>query len=606
LSAYILEINMTKRWIPTTVLLFAAAFSLPAGPAGATSVRPPADLGQLARISRAVVLAQAIESRVEPGDTLPMTITRFQTLEQVAGKPTGFIFEVQEPGGSLGKVGAAVAGAPRFEDGHDYLLFLDPAPGGRWRSKILSYGLLEEAPGSGLLRPLKQAAHLEIATRTSFEPVGVYHKTALLKHLGEVARGARWNPGRVLAEPSLAGKAAQTAGAPLYNAPQDCVYLQDESGDKAPIRWFGYEDGSTTVTVLPTTPGQTGIADGGTGAIQEGTAAWRNQPNAVMRFNSGASRPSSIACSGNFDYDSGAVIFNDPCNDLADLSSNCVGTLAFGGAIYDNTKTQTYDGNPWHPITSLFVVVNNGAQCVGEVDFKETLTHELGHTQGFGHHTPANPADATMSAFLKGDGRGASLGPTDKVCASFDYHTFLDVPYADGFWGYIEAIQNAGITNGCSPGHYCPADFVNRAEMAVFLIRASHGTAFTPPPATGRFQDVPTSYWAADSIEQLAADRITTGCSAGHYCPGDYVSRAEMAAFLVRVKHGPSYTPPPATGIFADVPASYWAAAYIEQIYNDGITTGCASNPLRYCPVDDVSRGQMAAFLARAFSLPLP
>lgn len=591
---------MLKRSLPASVLLLLIHLL----PAGATSVRPPADLGQLARLSAAVVLGQAIESHAEPGDTLPVTVTRFLLLQPVAGRPTGAIFEVQEPGGSLGRTGAAVAGAPRFADGHNYLLFLDRAPGDRWRSKMMAYGLLTEEEESGLLRPLPQAAHLEIAARKSFEPVEVYRETALLQHLAEVARGASWDRSRVVA-PEATAKVLQAADASLYNAPQDCVYIQDDA-DGAPIRWFGYEDGSRTVTIVPTTPGQTGIADGGVGAVQQGTAAWRNQANAVMRLNAGATRARSIACFGNFDYDDGAVVFNDPCDDIADLAGNCVGTLAFGGALYDNTRTELYDGNPWHSAISLFVIVNNGSQCVGEVDFKEVLTHELGHTQGFGHHTPANPADATMSAFLKGDGRGASLGPTDKVCASFDYHTFLDVPYADGFWPQIEAIQNAAITTGCAPARFCPADSVSRAEMAVFLVRASHGSSFNPPPATGRFQDVPASFWAAPWIEQLAADRITTGCSPGHYCPSGPVTRADMAAFLVRVRHGASYTPPAATGVFADVPADYWAAPYIEQIYRDGITTGCASNPRRYCPADDVSRGQMAAFLARAFNLPLP
>ena len=593
---------MFERLLPASVLLFLTTLV----PAGATTVRPPADLGQLARISGAVVLAQAIESHVEPGDTLPVTVTRFLQVQQVAGRPTGALFEVAEPGGSLGKASAAVAGSPRYQDGREYLLFLDAAPAGRWRSKMLAYGLLEEVPGSGgLLRPLPEAARLETAARKSFEPVGVYRKADLLQHLSEVARGARWNRDRALAAPEVAGKALQTAGEALYNAPQECVFLQD-ANDNLPIRWFGYETGATTVTVVPTTPGQTGITDGGMGAVQQGTAAWRNEPDAVLRFNSGPTRARAISCSGSFDYDEGAVVFNDPCGDIADLDSNCVGTLAFGGAIYDNTTSQTYDGNPWHPATSVFVIVNNGAQCVGEVDFKEVLTHELGHTQGFGHHTPANPADATMSAFLKGDGRGASLGPTDEVCASFAYHTFLDVPTSDGFWSHIEAIQNAGITNGCTTARFCPADFVNRAEMAVFLVRGSHGSGFVPPKASGRFVDVPVDYWAADFIEQLAADRITTGCSAGHYCPGDLVSRAEMAAFLVRARHGSSYTPPAPTGVFADVPTTFWAAAYIEQIYRDGITTGCAANPLRYCPTDDVSRGQMAAFLARTFNLPLP
>jgi hypothetical protein len=182
----------------------------------------------------------------------------------------------------------------------------------------------------------------------------------------------------------------------------------------------------------------------------------------------------------------------------------------------------------------------------------------------------------------------------------------MDVPSNYWAWGFIEALSAAGITTGCAPGLYCPVSQVTRAEMAVFLGRGLHGGAFTPSPPTGAvFTDVPASYWAAAWIEQFAADGITTGCAPNKYCPDALVSRAEMAVFLLRAKHGAAYTPPPATGTrFTDVPSSYWAAAWIEQLAAEGITTGCAPN--QYCPDNSVFRDQMAAFLTRTFALPLP
>jgi len=78
-----------------------------------------------------------------------------------------------------------------------------------------------------------------------------------------------------------------------------------------------------------------------------------------------------------------------------------------------------------------------------------------------------------------------------------------------------------------------------------------------------------------------------------------------MAIFLLRARHGGAYTPPPATGtLFTDVPASYWAAAWIEQLAAEGITNGCAPN--LYCPDRLVKRDEMAVFLARSFNLALP
>ena len=186
--------------------------------------------------------------------------------------------------------------------------------------------------------------------------------------------------------------------------------------------------------------------------------------------------------------------------------------------------------------------------------------------------------------------------------------TFADVPTDSWAWSAVEAIAAAGITLGCGDGLFCADRTLTRAEMGVFLGRGLHGAGFVPPPATGtRFTDVPASFWAADWIEQIATDGVTQGCSASppRYCPSAQVSRAEMAVFLLRARHGGSYVPPPATGTrFTDVPAGYWAADWIEQLAAEGITNGCAAN--LYCPGRTVGRAEMAVFLARTFNLTFP
>ncbi len=61
--------------------------------------------------------------------------------------------------------------------------------------------------------------------------------------------------------------------------------------------------------------------------------------------------------------------------------------------------------------------------------------------------------------------------------------------------------------------------------------------------------------------------------------------------------------PPYAKGIFTDVSADHWAAPWIEQLYQESITAGCSTSPMKFCPEDSVTRAQMAAFLARTFDL---
>jgi uncharacterized protein YjiK len=208
---------------------------------------------------------------------------------------------------------------------------------------------------------------------------------------------------------------------------------------------------------------------------------------------------------------------------------------------------------------------------------------------------------------LGGVGAGNGSYTSGQVYTITKY-SFSDVPNSYWAWDYIERLYDTGVTSGCStsPLMYCPTTTVTRDQMAVFLLRAKHGSSYVPPVPTGVFQDVPTDYWAAAWIEQLAAEGITGGCSVTPklYCPTTPVTRDQMAVFLLRAKHGSSYVPPVLTGVFQDVPTDYWAAAWIEQLAAEGITGGCSVSPSRYCPTTAVSRDQMAVFLVKTFNLP--
>ena len=50
--------------------------------------------------------------------------------------------------------------------------------------------------------------------------------------------------------------------------------------------------------------------------------------------------------------------------------------------------------------------------------------------------------------------------------------------------------------------------------------------------------------------------------------------------------------------LFSDTPSNYWAYHYTAGIYDNAITAGCG--PTSYCPGNNVTREQMAAFLVRA------
>ena len=114
--------------------------------------------------------------------------------------------------------------------------------------------------------------------------------------------------------------------------------------------------------------------------------------------------------------------------------------------------------------------------------------------------------------------------------------------------------------------------------------------------------DVSGGYWAVASIDAIYAADITQGCSLTplKYCPEESVTRAEMAAFVVR-SLGLEGSPTAATaGYFADVDSAAWYAGVVGRLYEEAITAGCSVDPLRYCPADGVTRAEMAVFLIRA------
>jgi hypothetical protein len=112
---------------------------------------------------------------------------------------------------------------------------------------------------------------------------------------------------------------------------------------------------------------------------------------------------------------------------------------------------------------------------------------------------------------------------------------FLDVAPANTFYNDIGKLSARGITVGCGGGNYCPNDPVTRDQMAAFILR-SLGEFSPPAPASQRFADVPPSNVFYNFIDRMAVLNITLGCTPDHlsYCPGNPVTRQEMAAFLVR------------------------------------------------------------------------
>lgn len=202
-------------------------------------------------------------------------------------------------------------------------------------------------------------------------------------------------------------------------------------------------------------------------------------------------------------------------------------------------------------------------------------------------HTTANPQKAS--------------GPAGRIttAAASPLTGFSDVPTNNPFYTEISNIAYRAITVGCGGGNYCPNDGVTRAQMAAFIMR-SLGEFNPPPPAQQQFNDVPPSNPFYAFIDRLATLGITVGCGGGNYCPDDFVTRGQMAAFILRGV-GMFNPPTPAAQRFTDVAPNNTFYAFIDQMALRGVTAGCTATT--YCPNDFVTRAQMAAFLVRGFGL---
>ena len=178
-------------------------------------------------------------------------------------------------------------------------------------------------------------------------------------------------------------------------------------------------------------------------------------------------------------------------------------------------------------------------------------------------------------------------------------------PFSDDDGNVHEAALDALAARGylagteCGDGLICPSRPLKRWEMAVWLGRAlSYGEPESI--SESRFADVDAEEWWAPHVERFADLGVTAGCKTEplQYCPDKPVTRAQMATFFVRAFRLPEAAP----GGFADTDGDAHEDN-IDALAAEGITAGCKTEPLRYCPDKPVTRAQMATFLSRALGL---
>lgn len=144
-----------------------------------------------------------------------------------------------------------------------------------------------------------------------------------------------------------------------------------------------------------------------------------------------------------------------------------------------------------------------------------------------------------------------------------------------GHWAQndIEGVAAKGWMTGVGNDLFAPDRELTRAEAAAVLVRAQGlSAAAEPPSATTPFSDVPPGHWAAQEIAIAARRGYVDGLGAGRFAPDQPITREQMSALLARLLALPTaaVTAPP----FKDVPAASWSAPAIAALSGQGIVDG--------------------------------
>jgi hypothetical protein len=152
----------------------------------------------------------------------------------------------------------------------------------------------------------------------------------------------------------------------------------------------------------------------------------------------------------------------------------------------------------------------------------------LSSDPGIGHHELI----ARVKAFVDRPGIVPSRVETGRVNAGRSLtRRFVDIS-GSVFLSAIEHLAAIGVTQGCNPPHntsYCPDNQVTRGQMAAFLSRAFD----LPNTPTDYFRDDEGAFYE-DAANRMAAAGLTTGCAPNRYCGEQQIPRAQMAAMLSR------------------------------------------------------------------------
>jgi len=149
--------------------------------------------------------------------------------------------------------------------------------------------------------------------------------------------------------------------------------------------------------------------------------------------------------------------------------------------------------------------------------------------------------------------------------------------------------------NGYPDSTFRPERTIKREEVAAMIIRALDIESSSS--ATAPFADVNADRWSAGFISASKIEGYLTGYPSGAFKPNQAMTRAELAALLVRIAEHGGEREPGSAAPFTDVREGQWYTWYITEAAALGIVTGYSDGTFK--PDRTVTRAEAVAMIDR-------
>ena len=407
----------------------------------------------LIRKAGLIVRGQVLDvAPVEDPDGSIHTEITLEVARSLKGGAPGRTVVIRQPGGAIGDRIDVYPGIGSFAPGEEVIVMLDPIQGSAFRLTDYALGKFHvgyRSDGTSYLRRdgLGDAHVLQTAASPSIAGGAVdpdRDAAAFERFIVETVRGARPEADYVVAPGTAAAEGAED------------VHAEFEFLGTPPARWIEFDTGGT-VTIRDNSKGDAGshCPTGCHGEVAGGLNAWNFASGAGISLlyggTDGTMRRTCLIDLRN------QVQFNDPCNEITDLSG-CSGALALGGySAYSTgggTKCPERGNVDFGHVIAGRILVNNGVgSCLNTCNYRDMIAHETGHILGADH---SNVSGALMGPYLA-NGRCGALQGDDvdfAVCAYAGTPAPCDPPtitraYARSVDGILRAVVlGTGFSSG--------------------------------------------------------------------------------------------------------------------------------------------------------------